>query len=387
MTEAPASAPSVPSATAAPDSALPPTALPVSPKAPRSTIILIAVIAGLALVSALLWQKLERIQEDLARRSQDASTAAIEARTLARQALDTVREATGRQALLETRLSEVALQRSQLEELMQSLSRSRDENLVVDIDSALRLAQQQAQLTGSVEPLLAALKTADQRIARAAQPRLTPLQRALARDVDRIKATTVSDTPSLLVKLDELARSIDDLPLANAVGENSLRSTVAQAAPSDAEMKAALTGSTPAAGSAAGTALGAAASGLGAEFKASLHSALARVQNEARKLLRVSRIEQPEAALLSPEQGFFLRENLKLKLLNARLALLARQPEASRADLAAATAALGKYFDANARKTQAAAGLLQGIQAQMKNVDLPRLDASLTALATAAAGR
>ncbi len=387
MTEAPASAPSVPSATAAPDSASPPTALPVSPKAPRSTIILIAFIAGLALVSALLWQKLERIQEDLARRSQDASTAAIEARTLARQALDTVREATGRQALLETRLSEVALQRSQLEELMQSLSRSRDENLVVDIDSALRLAQQQAQLTGSVEPLLAALKTADQRIARAAQPRLTPLQRALARDVDRIKATTVSDTPSLLVKLDELARSIDDLPLANAVGENSLRSTVAQAAPSDAEMKAALTGSTPAAGSAAGTALGAAASGLGAEFKASLHSALARVQNEARKLLRVSRIEQPEAALLSPEQGFFLRENLKLKLLNARLALLARQPEASRADLAAAAAALGKYFDASARKTQAAAGLLQGIQAQMKNVDLPRLDASLTALATAAAGR
>ena len=50
---------------------------------------------------------------------------------------------------------------------MQSLSRSRDENLVVDIESALRLAQQQAQLTGSVEPLLAALRSADQRLERA----------------------------------------------------------------------------------------------------------------------------------------------------------------------------------------------------------------------------
>jgi hypothetical protein len=134
-------------------------------------------VAVVALVSsALLWQKLSTIQEHLARQSADAGAQSIEARALAKQAQDLARETAARQAVTDTRLGEVALQRTQLEDLMQSLSRSRDENLVVDIESAVRLAQQQAQLTGSVEPLLAALRTADQRIARAAQPRLARLR-------------------------------------------------------------------------------------------------------------------------------------------------------------------------------------------------------------------
>ena len=111
------------------------------------------------------------------------------------------------------------------------------------------------------------------------------------------------------------------------------------------------------------------------------------VRDEARGLLRVSRIDQPEAILLAPEQAFFLRENLKLKLLNARLAVLARQYDSARADLATATAALNKYFDPASRRTQAAASTLQTAQASMKAAELPRLDETLAALATAAAGR
>jgi uroporphyrin-3 C-methyltransferase len=114
---------------------------------------------------------------------------------------------------------------------------------------------------------------------------------------------------------------------------------------------------------------------------------LAVLREEARNLVRVSRIEQPDAVLLSPEQTFFLRENLKLTLLNARLGLLARQPEAARADLAAAAVALGKYFDPAARRTQAAATLLQQVQAQLKGAELPRIDETLAALTTASAGR
>ncbi len=147
--------------------------------------------------SVLLWQKLSNIQEQLARQSADAGANAIEARTMARQAQDLARESAARLTLAETRLGEVSLQRSQLEELIQSLSRSRDENLVVDIESALRLAQQQAQLTGSAEPLLAALRTADQRLERSAQPRLSRARGAIARDIDRIRAASVSDVPGL----------------------------------------------------------------------------------------------------------------------------------------------------------------------------------------------
>ena len=316
----------------------------------------IGAVATVALAaSGFIWQKVSGMQEQLARQSADAGAASVEARAMARQAMEQTRETAARQALIEARLSEVSLQRTQLEELMQSLSRSRDENLVVDIESALRLAQQQAQLTGSVDPLLAALRSADQRIRRAGQPRLTPLQRAIGRDIDRIKSATLADLPALLVKLDELVRLVDDLPVANAVG------------------------ALPAGGRAAVD--------VRAEPQAWWQRGLAVIGQEIRGLVRVSRIEQPEAALLSPEQSFLLRENLKLKLLNAKLALLARQLESARADLVAASTALSKYFDPASRKTQTAASLLSQVQGQMRATDLPRLDDTLAALATAAAGR
>lgn len=338
---------------AAPDSPL----AAASPKPASRWLVLSLGAVALAAVAGtgLMWQKLSLIQEQLARQSADSGAQSVEARAMAKQAQDLARETAARVALFDARLSEATLQRTQLEDLMQSLSRSRDENLVVDIESALRLAQQQAQLTGSVEPLLAALTSADQRVLRAAQPRLTPLQRAIARDIERIKSAAVSDTPGLLVKLDELVRLADDLVLANAVA------------------------------SAHGSGL------LKRQSQESLpiwwQRSLQLVFDEARNLVRVSRIEQPEAALLSPEQSFFLRENFKLKLLNARLGLLARQLESARADLAAASMSLNKYFDANSRKTQSAATLLQQVQAQMKTLQLPRVDETLAALATAAAGR
>ncbi len=342
--------------------------------------ILIALCAGSLLVSGLLWSKLSRIQENLARQSLDASTQSVEAKVLAKSAQDAVRETAARQSVMEAKISEVSLQRSQLEELMTSLSRSRDENLVVDIDSALRLAQQQASLTGSAEPLLAALRAAEQRIARAAQPRLAPLQRAIAKDTDRIKAATLADTPGLLVKLDELARMVDDLPLANAVALPSQNATAKAAA---ATKSAAAVKPAGAASQSVTQSMGTALS----QWPQWLQNMFGAVRDEARGLVRVSRIDTPEAALLSPEQSFFVRENLKLKILNARLALLARQSEASRADLQQAASSMGKYFDATARSTVQAQALVVQLQAQMKATELPRIDDTLAALATAAAGR
>lgn len=324
----------------------------------RATLFVLAALAGIALLSSvMLWQRLSAIQEQLARQSADSGANAIEARALARQAQDIARDAVARQAVLESRVSEVALQRTQLEELMQSLSRSRDENLVVDIESALRLAQQQTQLTGSPEPLLAALRTADQRLARAAQPRLARLRAAVARDIERIRSASVTDVPGLLARIDEIVRQVDDLPVANAVPARTAAEAPRKPAP------------------------GASAPAI---WWLRWREA---VLEEARGLLRVSRIDEPEAMLLAPEQSFFLRENMKLKLLNVRLSLLARQGEAARADAAAAAAALQKYFDPTSRRTQAAAAQLQQVQAQVRTAELPRIDETLAALATAAAGK
>ena len=355
--------------------------VPAESPGKSSWLLLVALLAAAGLLaSGLLWQKVSNMQVELARRSTDSGAQAVEARTLARQAEEATRELAARLALQDTRISEVSLQRTQLEELMQSLSRSRDENLVVDFESALRLAQQQAQLTGSAEPLLAALRSAEQRLQRAAQPRLNPLQRAIAKDMDRIKAATLTDVPVLLIKLDELVRLADELPLANAMPLSGAARVAPGFVSSSASASAPL-----AASPAAATPLEKLLAYL--TPAAWFQSILNNVKSEAGKLLRVSRIDQPEAALLAPEQAFFLRENFKLRLLNARLSLLSRQTEAARSDLVAANAWLVKYFDAASRKTQLAAQSLQQIQSQLKTSELPRLDDTMTALATAAAGR
>ncbi len=316
--------------------------------------IILGVAAAALIASGMLWQKLSNIQEQLARQSADAGTSAIEARTLARQAHELARENAARQALAETRLAEVALQRSQVEELVQSMSRSRDENMLVDIESALRLAQQQAQATGSVEPLLGALRSADQRLERAGQPRLSRVRAAVLRDTERIKTSNLTDVPGLLARLDEAARQVDELPLANAV---------------------------PVASASTGAKKAVAAPPVWWQ------RLLSDIREEVRALVRINRIDQPEAVLLAPDQAFFLKENLKLRLLNARLSLLSRQSGMARDDVLIAGAALRKYFDPSARKTQILAGHLEQVQSQLRSIELPRIDESLAVLVTAAAGR
>ena len=370
--------PTTPSAPT-PDASLAAAVLPAAAQdawlVPRSWALVVAALAAAGLFgSALLWQKLASIQEELARRTLDSSAQSIEARALAREAQNNTRELSVRLTLQETRLGEVSLQRAQLEELMQSLSRSRDENLVVDVESDLRLAQQRAQLTGSLEPLLAALKSAETRLARAAQTRLSPLQRAITRDIERIKSASVADVPALMLKLDELSRLVDELPVANEIVSSDLQKSAAPlAALPQAPVLAAGGSWLPGLDTLAA--------------RAWFRRVAASLWFEAGQLLRVSRIDQPEAALLAPEQGFFLRENLKLRLLNARLALLSRQIDAARADLLNASNWMGRYFDPTARKTQAALQLLAQVQGQLKNTELPRIDETLAALATAAAGR
>ncbi|MDO9277601.1 MAG: uroporphyrinogen-III C-methyltransferase [Polaromonas sp.] len=346
-------------------------------------VVLVLALAG-ALGCLLLWQKLSHIQEELARRSTDTGTQAVEARTLARQAQESSRELAARLAVTENRISEVSLQRGQLEELMQKLSRSRDDNLVIELEANLRLAQQQAQLTGSAEPLLAALRSAEQRLARAAQPRLTPVQRAIVKDAERIKSAAQTDVPAMLLKLDELVRQIDELPMANDVVGGVFQPTAGSTAPA--------AGVLPSSAAAAGAPAEIVRTGFARFFDLQALSSwsgriLTGLREDAQSLLRVSRIDRPEAALLAPEQSYFLRENIKLKLLNARLALLSRQTDAARSDLASVQTSLSRYFDASSRKTQAAKALLQQTQAQLRTGELPRFDETLAALATAAAGR
>lgn len=339
---------------------------------------------GLALLalggSSMLWLQLQSTRQELARRSTDAAAAMAEVRDQSARAESLVQELQVRLGVAEVRLSEVSLQRSQLEELMLTVSRTRDDSLVQDLESALQLAQQQSELTGSVQPLISALQSADQRIGRAAQPRLNPVQRAIARDIERIRAASLVDLPALAGRVDELARLVDELPLLNAVGASQQTERAASAA------------RTHAASARAEAAAGAAAeTSVWLRLQSWWHGWSARtweaISARGSELVRVHRVDQPEAALLAPDQAFFLRENTKLKLLNARLALLARQPGQAAADLLSVDSMLERYFNGQLKPTQQARQALQELQRDLRQNELPRPDDALAALAAAAGGR
>jgi uroporphyrin-3 C-methyltransferase len=339
-----------------------------------------AVLAALCAAAVVYaWntqQRVKGLEQQLVKRQQDSATLAAEAQMLSRQAQEAARDATAKLSLLEARVAETTLQRTQLEELIQSMSRSRDENVLADIEASIRLAMQQGDITGSTEALVIVLKQADERLARQNQPRLDGVRRAIAQDLERVRAVGAVDVSTLAIRLDEVVRLVDELPLLS--NAQAARGSARAAAPGAAA-------SVPASAASAASGITDAAwiEALGSRW-AGLASGL---WAEVRRLVRVTPIDQPEAMLIAPEQAFFLRENLKLRLLNARLSLLSRQFDTAQADLRQAISALERYFDRSSRRTGTAIDLLKQVSAQARQVVVPRPDATLTAIGAVAGVR
>jgi uroporphyrin-3 C-methyltransferase len=354
-----------------------PAAAPASPAAGAAIsgrgLIVVAVIAGAFAVSSLTLaiftqQRVKTLEQELVRRQQDSAGQAIEARAMAKQSQEVARAAEAKVALLEGRVAETALQRGQLEELIQQLSRSRDENVLADVEAAVRVAVQQTAITGSAEPLIGALRQGEERLARINLPRTERVRRALARDIDRVKAVALTDIASLTIKLDEAVRMVDELPLLSQPERRTARPPAAET-------------SAPARRSPASA----------AEwfnwFVDGWTSVTGRIWTEVRSLVRVTRIENPEAMLVAPEQAWFMRENLKLRLLNARLALMSRQFDTAQSDLRDAQSSLERYFDRSSRRVAASTELVRQVAGQARQMSVPRPDETLAAIAAAQAGR
>jgi uroporphyrin-III C-methyltransferase len=337
-------------------------------------------LAALALFQA--WdarQRLKSLEQELVRRQTQSQADAAEARLSARAAQDLAREWAAKAALLEARVNEASMQRSQIEELLQSVARSRDENVLADVEAAVRVASQQAAITGSAAPLVTTLQQADERLARYNQPRLERVRRALAKDLERARAQSVADVAGLSSKLDEVVRGVDELPLLGVALPTTapLRAAKAQTLKSAASPAAA---SQPASASASDN-----EGGWKDRASAWWLQLTGAATQEARALVRVTRIDAPEAALAAPEQQFFLRENVKLRLLNARLALLSRQFEAAQGDLRETQALIERYFDRSSKRVAAAHEVLRTVAAQAKQTVAPNPEETLAALAAAAA--
>jgi uroporphyrin-3 C-methyltransferase len=313
---------------------------------------LLALVAALlaAAVSALVWfdarNRIAGTEEQLARRLRDIEADSRDARLVARQSQEAMREAQVRLGQLESRLAESQSQQLSLEALYQELSRNRDEWQLAEIEQILAIASQQLQLAGNVRAALLALQLAEGRLARADRPQFVPIRRALARDIERLKAAPAVDLPGMSLRLDSVIAGIDSLPL--AYDERSQPDKAARPAPAQE---------------------GGFLARLGAE-----------VWQELSQLIVVRRIGPNEPPLLPPSQAYFARENLRLRLLNARASLLVRDEAGYREDLRAASAWIQRYFDPRAKRTADALAQLKQLSASSITFVMPTISDSLDAV-------
>ncbi len=294
-----------------------------------------------------LRQQLEQFQTETATALAEAARANAEARN--------------RIARLEEELERVNDSRAALDQLYQELTRGRDDVALIEVERLLGLAAQELQLTGNVGAALAALQSADARLARLERPQLGNLRRAIGRDIERLRAVPAVDLTGIALKLDQIAQGVDGWPLLSEVTPRPARAAQTRAA---AEKK----------GDAAAT----------DDFAARLRAWLAR---EFGDLVRIREVDTPEALLLSGAQQQLVRHQVRLRLLEARIALLARNDRLFRADLAEAQASIARYFDTKHPGAASAALQLRQLAASTLAVELPTLNDSLGALRATTGGR
>lgn len=316
-------------------------------------------LAMLALALAA-WQWYDgRIRRDALREEIAARFAAAESkgrgnRIAADQAREAIAAVQARLAKLDGRLAESENQRAALEAHYQELSRNRDDWAYAEIEQSLFIASQQLSLAGNVKAALIALQSADARLRRMDRPQLGPLRKAVNRDIERLKAAPHADTLAISGQLDALIAQVDALPLA-----------MDAATPSTPQ---------PAADSAATAAT-------------SWERFWRDVSAELGRLISVQRMDQPDAALLSPSQSFFLRENLRLRLIGARLALLGRDAKSYQADLKAARDWLNRYYATRNNSVARALETLQSLHGAKVGVEAPEIGATLEAMRSLRAAR
>ena len=300
--------------------------------------LMLAVVVALAIIAPLaVWLYGQRAQQQLRlevaeRLSGVESTAAAAGKAQTQLAAE-LRDAHAKITLLETRVAESQAQQAALEALYRDLAPSRDEIALSEIEQVLLVASQQLQLAGNVSSALTALQLAEAKLQRLDRPQFVPLRRALARDVDRLKAMPYVDVAGMSLKLDQALASVDKLPL--AMDERLPAPTPEVKAPPVDESAA--------------------------------RRFLREVWSDLKQLIRVEVADRPAAPLVPPTQQYFLRENLRLRLLTARIALLAHDEASFQSDLAATDAWLAQYFDTRAKPVQA----LQATVKQLAATPMP----------------
>jgi uroporphyrin-3 C-methyltransferase/uroporphyrinogen III methyltransferase/synthase len=331
----------------------------------------VAILALAVLLALQTWSthsRFNKLREDVARTLQKDNASNAETAQAVREIRETAKDLQVKVGVLENRQTEAQSQQAALEQMYQDISKNRDEWALSEIEQVLSTASQQLQLAGNVQGALIALQNADRSLSRSDKPQFITIRRAIARDIEKLKALPSVDQPGIALRLDNVISQIDNLPLL------SDEKPAEPIAPSRVNSSGVAT--PPVAGKAAAPA----DRTLGQRMTETWRNWSHEMWDDIRQLIRVRTVDNPDALMLSPSESYFVRENLKLRLLNARLALLSRNEGTFRDDLNTAQQQLVKYFDTKARSTQAAQALLRQVQANNVTIDVPDLSESLNAV-------
>jgi uncharacterized protein HemX len=91
-------------------------------------------------------------------------------------------------------------------------------------------------------------------------------------------------------------------------------------------------------------------------------------------------VDSPESVLLDAQQQTLVRQQLRLRLLNARQALLARNDRLFRADLSEAQALMARYVDIRSAPAAGALALMKQLASTALSVELPTIGDSMAAI-------
>jgi len=316
--------------------------------------------------------QMHKLRAEVAERLQAGDAINSETKTLMKSAQESMRELQSKVSVLENKQAEAQSQQVALEQLYQDMSKNRDDWALSEIEQVLSTASQQLQLAGNVQGALIALQNADNRLSRSDKAQFITIRRAIAHDIARLKALPEADIAGITLRLDGVVDQVDNMPLLS-----DEKPSLPVAPPKKSHQTEKKSGP-PVADTANSK------PSKGGEWLAVLgdrwDSWSGEMWSEIRQLIRVRDVKTPDALLLSPTQAYYARENLKLHLMNARLALLSRNEFAFRNDLVSAQDEIAKYFDTHARQTQIALALLKQSQNSNLSIEMPTLAESLNAV-------
>lgn len=309
-----------------------------------ATTALVLVLIALCTL-AWLWlnthQRFTQLEQTLTQRLEQYGANNQQSLALAKSADERSVDSAAHIALLEQKLAESQDQQEALQTLYLELANNREERVISEVEQLMIIANQQLQLAGNIKPALLALQTADTRLQELETPQVIQLRKALAQDIQRLQSLPSVDVIGMSLKLEGLAENIDSLPL------------VSERHPSQSRIPTPDWDSNP------------------------WHRLAQEVWQDLKHMIRLERIDRPEPPLLAPEQNFFLRENLRLRLLTARIALLQRDEATYRSDLQAAEQWLKGHFDGREGATISALATLTQLSASNIVIELPDISESL----------